>query len=281
MRRRVWAWPVGIVGNVLLFTRLRRRHLRRGRAGAALRPGRAPGLLHRHEHLRLVALAAAASRTRAERRPRITPRWATTRERPATVLVVRSPAVLVFQWLFSRDRCGLARAALVLLVRRLDLRRLDGRDVRDGPRLDRLLAGLDRGRPGRRAAAVHSQFYPSAILYVVYARSGRLGLRRLAAGARTAETAAAQRAACRMSEPSTGRDRASIRLDTSRARGRRHRGRQGRRRRRRRGPRERGRPDLRGRQGHAGAAGVHDPAHAAGWSACRWRPTCSTGSSSR
>ena len=62
--------------------------------------------------------------------------------------------VLVFQWVFSVDRRGLARAALVLLVRRLDLRRVDGGDLRDGPRLERLLARLDRGRPRRRAAAL-------------------------------------------------------------------------------------------------------------------------------
>ena len=81
-----------------------------------------------------------------------------------------------------RDRRRLPGSAVVLLVRRLDLRRLDRRDLRDGARLDRLLAGLDRRRPGRRAAAVHSGFYPSAVLYAVYGGSGRLRLRRLAAG---------------------------------------------------------------------------------------------------
>jgi len=42
---------------------------------------------------------------------------------------------------------------------------------------------------------------------------------------------------------------------------RRHRGGQGRRRHRRRGPGERGRPDLRRREGDAGAGGVHGPLH--------------------
>ena len=120
----------------------------------ALRPGRPPGVLHHHLHLRLVALAArsAGARRRGATRRRSRPRWATARERVGVPRRLgrrcgrRAVAVL-------RDRRRLAGAAVVLLVRRLDLRRLDRRDLRDGPRLGRLLAGLDRGRPGRRAAA--------------------------------------------------------------------------------------------------------------------------------
>ena len=101
--------------------------------------------------------------------PAITPRWATVRERFAS----SSRSGCAGAWSSSGcSRCigaGLAAAAVVLLVRRLDLRRVDRRDLRDGPRLERLLAGLDRGRPrGRPARCWHSHFYPSAVLYAVY-----------------------------------------------------------------------------------------------------------------
>ena len=154
MRRRVWAWPVGIVGNVLLFSVFIAATFEAGRAAAAVRAGRTSGLLHHHEHLRLVALARRSSRTGAESAPAITPalgdrgraRWPTCWSGSAGVAGL--PVAVL------GDRRRLAGAALVLLVRRLDLRRLDGRDLRDGARLDRLLAGLDRGRPGRRTPAV-------------------------------------------------------------------------------------------------------------------------------
>ena len=53
--------------------------------------------------------------------------------------------------------------------RRLDPDRLDPGHLRDGPRLGGVLADLDRGGPGRRAAAARrAGYYPSAIMYIVY-----------------------------------------------------------------------------------------------------------------
>ena len=74
-RRRAWAWPVGIVGNVLLFFVYITVMLRPGRrTRPAVRPVRPPGLLHHHQHLRLVALEpgpqAEPARRRTSRRSR-------------------------------------------------------------------------------------------------------------------------------------------------------------------------------------------------------------------
>ena len=96
---------------------------------------------------------------RAADAPAITPRWAT-RGRAARLPpgLAGGPAGLPVG--VRRDRRRLPGSALVLLVRRLDLRRLHGRDVRHGSRLERLLAGLDRRRPGRRTPAVAQPLLP-------------------------------------------------------------------------------------------------------------------------
>ena len=59
MRRRVWAWPVGIVGNVLLFTVFFGVAFSSPAAADPLRPGRPAGLLHPDQRLRLVAVERA------------------------------------------------------------------------------------------------------------------------------------------------------------------------------------------------------------------------------
>ena len=139
-----------------------------------------------------------------------------------------------------RDRRRLAGAALVLLVRRLDLRRLDARDVRDGPRLGRLLARLDRRRPGRRDRCCGTRsYYPTAD-----------PVRRLRRSAWSTASSSGCERQPRRDRPTEqrreGRHRHErVRLDSRRAGDRRHRRRQGGRRRRRRGPRERGRHHLR------------------------------------
>ncbi|HET7385963.1 MAG TPA: nicotinamide mononucleotide transporter family protein [Nocardioidaceae bacterium] len=99
MRRRVWAWPVGIVGNVLLFTVF----IAATFSATAQVPlfGQAGrqvffvitsvyGWVRWNQHRRL----------RGADRPAITPRWASATER-ATYLVVAAGGVLVCQWLFS------------------------------------------------------------------------------------------------------------------------------------------------------------------------------------
>ena len=63
MRRLVWAWPVGLVGNVLLFTVFVSGELSGAdRRRAAVGPGRPPGDLRGRQPLRLVALVAACAR---------------------------------------------------------------------------------------------------------------------------------------------------------------------------------------------------------------------------
>ena len=75
MRRLVWAWPVGLVGNAAAVHRLRERRAQRRGLRAAVGPGRAPGDVRRGQPLRLVALVAAraarptAARSRRAGRP--------------------------------------------------------------------------------------------------------------------------------------------------------------------------------------------------------------------
>ena len=125
------------------------------RAHDALRPGRPADLLHHHQRLRLVALEPdpPGQPRGAARTCRPSPRGGRRRGSAWLYLGFWVGGVVVAAVAVLRDRRRLAGAALVLLVRRLDLRRLDRRDLRDGPRLERLLAGLDRGRPRRRPAA--------------------------------------------------------------------------------------------------------------------------------
>ena len=62
LRRKVWAWPVGIVGNVLLFTVFLGRGLRHPEPREPARPGESAGHVHRRLDLRLGALVAAPAR---------------------------------------------------------------------------------------------------------------------------------------------------------------------------------------------------------------------------
>ena len=83
--------------------RLLRCGLRQPAGRDALRPGRASGLLHHHQHLRLVAVEPdppAARQARGGRARRHVPRWATTRER-CLYLGFWVGGVVVVQWLFS------------------------------------------------------------------------------------------------------------------------------------------------------------------------------------
>ena len=91
MRRRVWAWPVGIVGNVLLFTVF---------LGAVFDNPQPENLLGQAgRQLMFIAVSVYGwQRWRATRgtgQPAVTPRWATWRERAGLVAVgLASVAVL-------------------------------------------------------------------------------------------------------------------------------------------------------------------------------------------
>ncbi len=59
LRRKVWAWPVGIVGNVLLFTVFLGARLRHPEPREPARPGESAGDVHHRLDLRLGALVPA------------------------------------------------------------------------------------------------------------------------------------------------------------------------------------------------------------------------------
>ncbi|HEU4675209.1 MAG TPA: nicotinamide mononucleotide transporter family protein [Motilibacteraceae bacterium] len=101
LRRKVWAWPVGIVGNVLLFSVFIAATFS---AGAQVplfgQAGRQVFFVITSVYgwWRWRQVRAAAGGGHA--RPAITPRWATGRER-ASYLLVGVAGVLLCQWLFA------------------------------------------------------------------------------------------------------------------------------------------------------------------------------------
>lgn len=99
MRRRVWAWPVGILGNVMLFTVFI----------AATVDAEASQPLFGQAGRQVFFIATSvygwwrwqeSRRGRSQDAPAITPRWATARER-LTYLVGAAALVLLMQWVFS------------------------------------------------------------------------------------------------------------------------------------------------------------------------------------
>ncbi len=183
LRRRVWAWPVGIVGNALLFTVF---------FGVAFSNPQHTTLFGQAARQIFFIITSVygwwrwnqvrrVNHAEGKDRPVLTPRWATARERLAYRRLLgrgrRRPAVGL-----RRGGRRLARPALVLLVRRLDLRRVDRRDLCHGPRLERLLAGLDRGRPRRRAPARPLEVLPVRGPLRRLRRTGHLRVLRVAQG---------------------------------------------------------------------------------------------------
>ncbi len=105
LRRRVWAWPVGIIGNVLLFTVF-------VGAAFALPDGRHPlyGQAFRQVFFIITSVYgwwtwSQARRGRTPDEPAITPRWATARER-TVYLVVALIGVVVAQAVFAAIGAG-------------------------------------------------------------------------------------------------------------------------------------------------------------------------------
>ena len=152
----VWAWPVGIIGNVLLFTVF---------LGQALGNDQGTplyGQASRQVFFIIVSVYGWWLWRQKATRPggaRSSPRWATSGR--AGLL---HPCCAGWRWCSASrlpgDRRGLPGAVVVLPGRLLDLRRLDPGDVRDGPRLGGLLALLDRGGPGRGAGAAALRLLP-------------------------------------------------------------------------------------------------------------------------
>lgn len=105
MRRRVWAWPVGIIGNVILFT------VFFGVAFAST-DGRQPLFGQAARQVFFIVTSVYGwyrwRESRAHRRPgapAIIPRWATARERTGYLLTWALGVVLA-QWVFASVGAG-------------------------------------------------------------------------------------------------------------------------------------------------------------------------------
>lgn len=99
MRRKIWAWPVGVVGNVLLFTVF---------LGVAFDTPQAKDLYGQAaRQVFFIVLAVygwvrwrAAARSGDGDGPAVVPRWATTTER-LQLLTAAVVGTLVFAWVFT------------------------------------------------------------------------------------------------------------------------------------------------------------------------------------
>lgn len=104
MRRTVWAWPIGIIGNALLFTAF---------MGAWFDTPQDHSLFGQaSRQVFFIATSVygwwrwqRSRRTRSKGEPAITPRWATGRERTA-YLVVAAALVVLSQWVFRQVGVG-------------------------------------------------------------------------------------------------------------------------------------------------------------------------------
>jgi len=166
MRRRVWAWPVGIVGNVLLFTVFV--------AATFGADAQVPLFGQAGRQVFFVATSVygwwrwnQARRERVTSGPAITPRWASGRERTAT-LVAAVAAILLCQWVFSVVGAGWPAPRWYFWC---DAWIFVGSMV--------ATYAMARGWNDFWLAWIavdvvgvpllwHSQYYPTAILYVVY-----------------------------------------------------------------------------------------------------------------
>jgi nicotinamide mononucleotide transporter len=171
LRRRVWAWPVGIVGNVLLFTVFIAATFE---ADAQVplfgQAGRQVFFIatsvygwHRWQQVRRQRLAHGGEADQ----PAITPRWATVRERVGYFLAAAAAIVLV-QWLFSVIGAGFPAprwyfwADAWIFVGSMVATYAMARGWNDF-----WLAWIAVDLVGV-PLLWHSQYYPTAVLYVVY-----------------------------------------------------------------------------------------------------------------
>jgi nicotinamide mononucleotide transporter len=105
LRRRMWAWPVGIVGNVLLFSVFIAATFDSTQSQPPLF-----GQAGRQVFFVITSIYGwwrwkQVKASRAADAPAITPRWATGGERLGYLLVAAA-GVVVFQWLFNQIGAG-------------------------------------------------------------------------------------------------------------------------------------------------------------------------------
>ncbi len=169
MRRRVWAWPVGIVGNVLLFT------VFFGVAFANPQGETLFGQAARQIFFILTSVYGWYRWNQVKRlnhhdgeQPAITPRWATARERLGYV-VFWIGGVLLCQWIFSVVGAGWPAPRWYywcdawIFIGSIVATYAMARGWNDF-----WLAWIAVDLVGV-PLLVHSHFYPSAVLYAVYA----------------------------------------------------------------------------------------------------------------
>jgi nicotinamide mononucleotide transporter len=165
LRRRVWAWPVGIVGNVLLFTVF---------IGATLSTNaQVPLFGQAGRQIFFIVTSVYGwvrwSQARAGNRdaPAITPRWASGRER-AAYLLTAAASIVVCQWAFSVIGAGFPAPRWYywcdawIFVGSMVATYAMARGWNDF-----WLAWIAVDMVGV-PLLWHSQYYPTAILYVVY-----------------------------------------------------------------------------------------------------------------
>ncbi|MGA8980042.1 MAG: nicotinamide riboside transporter PnuC [Pedococcus sp.] len=169
MRRRVWAWPVGIVGNAMLFT------VFFGVAFSNPQHTTLYGQAGRQVFFILTSIygwllwrqVRRANRAEGTNRPAITPRWATARERLA-YLGFWVAGVVVLQWVFAAIGAGWPAPRWYfwcdawIFVGSIVATYAMARGWNDF-----WLAWIAVDLVGV-PLLVHSRFYPSAILYAVY-----------------------------------------------------------------------------------------------------------------
>jgi len=166
MRRRVWAWPVGIIGNALLFTVF---------FGVAFSNPQHQTLFGQAARQVFFILTSIYGwwrwqqhrNARGADAPAITPRWATVRERTA-YLGVWVAGVVVAQWVFAAVGAGWPAPrwyfwcdAWIFIGSMLATYAM----ARGWNDFWLMWIAVDLvGVP----LLWHSKFYPSAVLYVVY-----------------------------------------------------------------------------------------------------------------
>jgi nicotinamide mononucleotide transporter len=168
LRRRVWAWPVGIIGNVLLFT------VFFGVAFANPQHQTLYGQAGRQIFFILTSLYGwwrwteiRKARGNDSHRPAITPRWATAQERLA-YLGVWVAGLVLGQWVFSVIGAGWPAprwyfwADAWIFVGSMVATYAMARGWNDF-----WLAWIAVDLVGV-PLLIHSRFYPSAVLYAVY-----------------------------------------------------------------------------------------------------------------
>lgn len=173
MRRRIWAWPVGIVGNALLFTVFIAATIHIGDAG-----GRTPLFGQAGRQLFFIATSVygwwrwrrtrIAAQSGAQEAPPVNPRWATAAERTG-YLIVWIGGVLLLQWVFAVIGAGWPAPRWYYWC---DAWIFVGSFVATFAMargwIDFWLCWIAVDLVGV-PELWHSQYYPSAILYAVYA----------------------------------------------------------------------------------------------------------------